>query len=152
MAHDDSVTVSFRLSFNKEEDKEILRFFSSETMKICYGDKSKFIKSALIRAVQDIKRNENDNRLICEMNTQRTVIQETMTGEADRVINAIKLIVKDEMERITELQMPEGKQATFKMTEPATEGGTEDAPCFGEVPESSCEDVSEDVMAFLADL
>lgn len=152
MAYDDSVTVSFRLSFNKEEDKEILRFFSSEILKICYGDKSKFIKSALIRAVQDIKRNENDNRLICEMNTQRTVIQETMTGEADRVINAIKLIVKDEMERITELQMPEGKQATFKMTEPATEGGTEDAPCFGEVPESSCEDVSEDVMAFLADL
>ena len=152
MAYDDGVTVSFRLSFNKEEDKEILRFFSSEILKICYGDKSKFIKSALIRAVQDIKRNENDNRLICEMNTQRTVIQETMTGEADRVINAIKLIVKDEMERITELQMPEGKQATFKMTEPATEGGTEDAPCFGEVPESSCEDVSEDVMAFLADL
>lgn len=152
MAYDDSVTVSFRLSFNKEEDKEILRFFSSEILKICYGDKSKFIKSALIRAVQDIKRNENDNRLICEMNTQRTVIQETMTGEADRVINAIKLIVKDEMERIKELQMPEGKQATFKMTESAVEGGTEDAPCFGEIPESSCEDVSEDVMAFLADL
>lgn len=48
MAYDDSVTVSFRLSFNKEEDKEILRFFSSETMKICYGDKSKFIKLSLI--------------------------------------------------------------------------------------------------------
>ena len=143
MAYDDSMTVSFRLSFNKEEDKEILRFFSSETLKICYGDKSKFIKSALIRAVQDIKRNENNNRLICEMNTQRIVIQETMTGEADRVINAIKLIVKDEMERIKELQMPEGKQAIFKMTESAVEGGTEDAPCFGEVPESSCEDVSD---------
>ena len=152
MAHDDSVTVSFRLSFNKEEDKEILRFFSSETMKICYGDKSKFIKSALIRAVQGIERNEHDNRLICEMNTQRTVIQETMTGEADRGINAIKLIVKDEMERITELQMPEGKQPTFKMTEPIAEESVEAAPCFGKVPESSCEDVSEDVMAFLADL
>ena len=121
-------------------------------MKICYGDKSKFIKSALIRAVQDIKRNEHDNRLICEMNTQRTVIQETMTGEADRVINAIKLIVKDEMERIIGLQMPKGKQTASRMTEPAAEGSTEDAPCFGEVPESSCEDVSEDVMAFLADL
>ena len=121
-------------------------------MKICYGDKSKFIKSALIRAVQGIERNENDNRLICEMNTQRTVIQETMTGEADRVINAIKLIVRDEMERITELQMPEGKQATFKMTEPIAEESVEAAPCFGKVPESSCEDVSEDMMAFLADL
>ncbi len=152
MAYDDSVTVSFRLSFNKEEDKEILRFFSSETLKICYGDKSKFIKSALIRAVQDIKRNENDNRLICEMNTQRTVIQEMMTGEADRVINAIKLIVRDEMERITGTQMLKGKQAASKMTESVAEGSIEVAPCFGEVPESSCEDVSEDVMAFLADL
>ena len=146
------MTVSFRLSFNKEEDKEILRFFSGETMKICYGDKSKFIKSALIRVVQDIKRNENDNRLICEMNTQRTVIQETMTGEADRVINAIKLIVRDEMERITGLQMTKGKRSASIMTESVAEESTEDAPCFGEVPESSCEDMSEDVMAFLADL
>ena len=134
MAYDDSVTVSFRLSFNKEEDKEILRFFSSETMKICYGDKSKFIKSALIRAVQDIKRNENDNRLICEMNTQRTVIQETMTGEADRVINAIKLIVRDEMERITGLQISQEKQAASKITEPIAEESVEAAPCFGKVP------------------
>ena len=121
MAYDDSVTVSFRLSFNKEEDKEILRFFSSETMKICYGDKSKFIKSALIRAVQDIKRNENDNRLICEMNTQRTVIQETMTDEADRDINAIKLIVRDEMEKIKGLQISQGKQTASKMTESVAE-------------------------------
>ena len=134
MAYDDSVTVSFRLSFNKEEDKEILRFFSSETMKICYGDKSKFIKSALIRAVQDIKRNENDNRLICEMNTQRTVIQETMTGEADRVINAIKLIVRDEMERITGLQISQEKQAASKITEPIAEESVEAAPCFVKVP------------------
>lgn len=152
MAYDDSVTVSFRLSFNKEEDKEILRFFSSETMKICYGDKSKFIKSALIRAVQDINRNEHENRLICEMNTQRTVMQETMTGEADRVINAIKLIVKDEMERITGLQMTKGRQATSIMTESVVEESVEDAPCFGEIPESSCEELSEDVMSFLADL
>lgn len=149
MAYDDSVTVSFRLSFNKEEDKEILSFLSSETLKICYGDKSKFIKSALIRAVQGIERNESDNRLICEMNTQRTVMQETMTGEADRVINAIKLIVRDEMEKITELQISKEKQEAPKMTEPIEEGSMEAVPCFGEVPESSSEDVSEDVMAFL---
>lgn len=149
MAYDDSVTVSFRLSFNKEEDKEILSFLSSETLKICYGDKSKFIKSALIRAVQGIERNESDNRLICEMNTQRTVMQETMTGEADRVINAIKLIVRDEMEKIAGLQVSKEKQKAPKMTEPIEEGSMEAVPCFGEVPESSSEDVSEDVMAFL---
>ena len=152
MAYDDSVTVSFRLSFNKEEDKAILRFFSSETLKICYGDKSKFIKSALIRAVQGIERNESDNRLICEMNTQRTVMQETMSGEADRVINAIKLIFRDEMEKITGLQISKEKQEVPKMTEPTEAGSMEAASCFGEVPESSGEDVSEDVMAFLTDL
>ena len=44
--------------------------------------------------------------------------------------------------------MPKRKLTASKMTEPVTEGNTEDTPCFGEVPESSCEDV----MAFLADL
>ncbi len=48
--------------------------------------------------------------------------------------------------------MLKGKQAASKMTESVAEGSIEVAPCFGEVPESSCEDVSEDVMAFLADL
>ena len=48
--------------------------------------------------------------------------------------------------------MLKGKQAAPKMTESVAEGSIEVAPCFGEVPESSCEDVSEDVMAFLADL
>ena len=63
-----------------------------------------------------------------------------------------KLFLVCVTKKLDHLKMPKGKQAAFKMTEPAAEVGTEDAPCFGEVPESSCEDVSEDVMAFLADL
>ena len=73
-------------------------------MKICYGDKSKFIKSALIRAVQGIERNENDNALICE-----------------RDYNSIKLIVRDEMEKIKGLQISQGKQTASKMTESVAE-------------------------------
>lgn len=152
MAYGDSVTISFRLSLNKEEDKEILRFLSSETMKICYGDKSKFIKSALIRAVQDIKRSENDNRIICEMNTQRTAILETLTGETDRVIGAIKLIVQDEVERLAGTWTVHEKQAASGMGKATLVESAELTPCFGEVPESSNEDVSEDVMAFLEEL
>ncbi len=35
--------------------------------------------------------------------------------------------------------MPKRKLTASKMTEPVTEGNTEDTPCFGEVPESSCD-------------
>jgi len=152
MACGDSVAVSFRLSLNKEEDKEILRFISSETMKICYKDKSKFIKSALIRAVQDIKQSENDNRIICEMNTQRTVILETVTGEADRVINAIKLIVQDEMETLAGVRTAHENQTVSEMGKTSLAENEESTLCFGEVPESSNEDAPEDVMAFLEEL
>ena len=152
MAYGDSVTISFRLSLNKEEDKEILRFISSETMKICYGDKSKFIKSALIRAVQDVKRSENDNRIICEMNTQRTAILETVTGEADRVIGAIKLIVQDEVERLAGTRTAHEKQAASEMGKTTLAESAKLTSCFGMVPESSKADAPEEVMAFLEEL
>lgn len=152
MAYGDSVTISFRLSLNKEEDKEILRFISSETMKICYGDKSKFIKSALIRAVQDVKRSENDNRIICEMNTQRIAILETVTGEADRVIGALKLIVQDEVERLAGTRTAHEKQVGSEMGKTTLAENAELTSCFGEIPKSSNEDALEDVMAFLEEL
>lgn len=96
MARDDSITVSFRLNLSREDDIEIQKFLLGDTMKICFGDKSKFIKSALIRVIQGIKRDEENARLVCEMNTQRATMEETMTLEADRIINAVKLIVQDD--------------------------------------------------------
>ena len=100
MARGDSVTISFRLNLNREEDMEIWSFLTGGAIEPCFGDKSKFIKSALIRVVQGIKQNESEKRLVCELNAQREAIQNTMTGEADRIINAVKLIVKDEVERL----------------------------------------------------
>lgn len=152
MANDDSVTVSFRLNLNREEDKEIQRFLSSEVMKFCFGDKSKFIKSALIRAIQDIKREENEKQLVCEMNTQRVALQTFVSEETDRIIDAVKLIVKEEAERLVGAQIAKEKQAVSERSESIPEVIKEHAPCFGEVPESSGEDVSEDVMAFLENL
>ena len=64
MARDDSITVSFRLNLSREDDIEIQKFLLGDTMKICFGDKSKFIKSALIRVIQGIKRDEENARLI----------------------------------------------------------------------------------------
>ena len=152
MASNDSVTVSFRLNLNREEDREIQRFFSGEAMKLCFGDKSKFIKSALIREIQGIKREENENQIVCEMNTQRTVLQSSMSEEADRVIDAVMLIVKEEAERLVGAQIAKEKQKVSEMSELMPEENKEPDPCFGEVPESSDEDVSEDIMAFLEEL
>ena len=152
MARDDSITVSFRLNLSREDDIEIQKFLLGDTMKICFGDKSKFIKSALIRVIQGIKRDEENARLLCEMNTQRATMEETMTLEADRIINAVKLIVQDEIERVTGMQMVKEKQVSAESTESIPKEIKEPVPCFGEVPESSGEDVSEDVMAFLEEL
>lgn len=152
MARDDSITVSFRLNLSREDDIEIQKFLLDDTMKICFGDKSKFIKSALIRVIQGIKRDEENARLVCEMNTQRATMEETMTLEADRIINAVKLIVQDEIERVTGMQMVKEKQVSAESRESMPKEIKEPVPCFGEVPESSGEDVSEDVMAFLEEL
>lgn len=152
MARDDSITVSFRLNLSREDDIEIQKFLLGDTMKICYGDKSKFIKSALIRVIQGIKRDEENARLVCEMNTQRTAMEETMTLEADRIINAVKLIVQDEVERFAGMQMVKEKRVSAESTESMSKEIMEPVLCFGEVPESSDEDVSEDVMAFLEEL
>ena len=152
MARDDSITVSFRLNLSREDDIEIQKFLLGDTMKICFGDKSKFIKSALIRVIQGIKRDEENARLVCEMNTQRATMEETMTLEADRIINAVKLIIQDEIERVAGMQMVNEKQVSAESTESMPKEIKEPVPCFGEVPESSDEDVSEDVMAFLEEL
>ena len=152
MARDDSITVSFRLNLSREDDIEIQKFLLGDTMKICFGDKSKFIKSALIRVIQGIKRDEENARLVCEMNTQRATMEETMTLEPDRIINAVKLIVQDEIERVTGMQMVKEKQVSAESTESMPKEIKEPVPCFGEVPESPDEDVSEDIMAFLEEL
>lgn len=152
MARDDSITVSFRLNLSREDDIEIQKFLLGDTMKICFGDKSKFIKSALIRVIQGIKRDEENTQLVCEMNTQRATMEETMTLEADRIINAVKLIVQDEIERVTGMQMVKEKQVSAESTKSMPKEIKEPVPCFGEIPESSGEDVSEDVMAFLEEL
>lgn len=152
MAGNDSVTVSFRLNLNREDDLEIHRFLSGDIIKNCFGDKSKFVKSALVRAIQGIKQDEENTRLVSEMNTQRAAMEQTMISEADRIINAVKLIVRDEMEQIIGMQMTREKQVSAKLAQSVSEERKVADLVFGEIPEISDEDVSEDVMAFLEDL
>lgn len=149
MARGDSVTVSFRLNLNREEDMEIWSFLTGDAIEPCFGDKSKFIKSALIRVVQGIKQDESEKHLVCELNAQREAMQNAMSGEADRIINAVKLIVKDEVERLAEVQIE--KKMSYEMSEIMPEKMEETAGCAEEAPEDFDETVSEYAMAFLSD-
>ena len=149
MVRGDSVTVSFRLNLNREEDMEIWNFLTGDAIEPCFGDKSKFIKSALIRVVQGIKQNESEKRLVCELNAQREAIQNTMTGEADRIINAVKLIVKDEVERLAGVQIE--KKMSYVTSETMPEGNDRTAGCFEEDSEDLDETISAYAMSFMSD-
>ena len=152
MARGDSVTISFRLNLNREEDMEIWSFLTGDAIEPCVGDKSKFIKSALIRVVQGIKQNESEKRLVCELNAQREAIQNTMTGEADRIINAVKLIVKEEVERIAGIQSERDKTMPHGMTAIMPEGNDETVGCFEGDSEDFDETISAYAMSFMSDL
>lgn len=151
MARGDSVTISFRLNLNREEDMEIWSFLTGDAIEPCFGDKSKFIKSALIRVVQGIKQDESEKRLVCELNAQREAIQNAMSGEADRIINAVKLIVKDEVERLAEVQTEKEKQISYVMSETMPEKMEETSGSLEEPPQDFGETVSEYAMSFLSD-
>lgn len=151
MARGDSVTVSFRLNLNREEDMEIWSFLTGGAIEPCFGDKSKFIKSALIRVVQGIKQDESEKRLVCELNAQREAVQNAMSGEADRIINVVKLIVKDEMERLAEVQTEKEKQMSYVTSETMPEKMEETSGSLEEPPQDFDETVSEYAMSFLSD-
>lgn len=151
MARGDSVTISFRLNLNREEDMEIWSFLTGGAIEPCFGDKSKFIKSALIRVVQGIKQDESEKRLVCELNAQREAVQNAMSGEADRIINAVKLIVKDEVERLAEVQTEKEKQMSYATSETMPEKMVETSGSLEEPPQDFDETVSEYAMSFLSD-
>ena len=152
MARGDSVTISFRLNLNRDEDMEIWSFLTGSAIEPCFGDKSKFIKSALIRVVQGIKQDDSEKRLVCELNAQREAIQNAMSGEADRIINAVKLIVRDEMEKLAEVQTEKEKQMSYVTSETMPAGNNRTAGCFEEDSEELDETISEYAMSFLSDL
>ena len=164
MANEDSVTVSFRLNLNREEDWEIHRYLEDETAMFCFGDKSKFIKKALIRTIRGIKQETEEERLVQEMNTQRLSLQTAMSEETDRIISAVKLIIKDEVEKLAGVgvirEKPMGSKVSGAKAETnseseavsETEDVLESTTCFGEIPEATDEDVPDDVMAFLDEL
>ena len=126
MAIDEScVIISFRLNPNREEDIEIQRFMAKiqqdESYRYRYGDKSKFIKSTLIKAIKCIEKQDNEKQLISEMNTQRGMIQKAMNSEADRIINELTMIVRDEAKRLVGTQTVKERQEETRNIQKVTE-------------------------------
>ena len=152
MARGDSVTISFRLNLNREEDMEIWSFLTGDAIEPCFGDKSKCIKSAMIRMIHGIKQDEREKHLVVEMNTRMDVIQNAMTGEADRIINAVKLIVKEEVEQIAGIQSERDKPIPHGMTARMPERNDETVGCFEEDSEDLDETISVYAMSFMSDL
>ena len=152
MVRGDSVTISFRLNLNREEDTEIWNFLTGGAIEPCFGDKSKCIKSAMIRMIHGIKQDEREKHLVVEMNTRMDVIQNAMTGEADRIINAVKLIVKEEVEQIAGIQSERDKPIPHGMTARMPERNDETVGCFEEDSEDLDETISVYAMSFMSDL
>lgn len=152
MAGGDSVTISFRLNLDREENMVIWNFLTGDAVETCFGDKSKCIKSALIRRVQGIKQEESEKRLVGELNVQRDVIRHAMTGEADRIINAVELIVKEEVERIAGIQSEREKQISHGVTAIMPEGNDGTVGDFEEDSQDFDETISAYAMSFLLDL
>ena len=92
-----------------------------------------------------------EKHLVVEMNTRMDVIQNAMTGEADRIINAVKLIVKEEVERIAGIQSERDKPMPHGMTAIMPEGNDETAGCLEEEPEDFDETISAYAMSFMSD-
>ncbi len=118
MVNGNSVTVSFRLNLNREEDFEIVKYLYGEGIKNSFGGKSKFIKDALLRVLRGMKRDEENNRIISELNAQRDELQQTMTGEADRIINAVKLIVEEHLKGLAVMQAENPISHEISQTKP----------------------------------
>lgn len=70
MATGKSVTVSFRLNLDREEDFEIVKYLYGEGIKNSFRGKSKFIKDALLRVLRGMKQDEENNRIVSELNAK----------------------------------------------------------------------------------
>lgn len=147
MATNKSVTVSFRLNLDREEDFEIVKYLYGEGIKNSFGGKSKFIKDTLLRVLRGMKRDEENKRIVSELNAQRVELQQTMIGEADRIINVVKLIVEEQVKGLTVMETENSISQEKSQTTP---GENEDAyKVSEEFFETLDDDIADYAMSFL---
>ena len=150
MATNKSVTVSFRLNLDRAEDFEIVKYLYGDGIKNSFGGKSKFIKEALLRVLRGMKRDEENNRIVSELNAQRDVLQQVMTGEAVRIINAVKLSVEEQVKDLAVMQTEKPiSQEKMQTTSGESEDGYNVSEDFFETLD---DDIADYAMSFLSDL
>lgn len=93
MNKDRTVTVSFRLNLALEMDKHIYKFFNQlcqdKEMREYFGDKSKFIKTAVYNALEAVEKDMSDANIIEEISRQREMVEICIKQEMEKATLAI---------------------------------------------------------------
>ena len=149
MATGKSVTVSFRLNLDREEDFEIVKYLYGEGIKNSFGGKSKLIKDALLRVLRGMKQDEENNRIVSELNAQRDALQQAVTEESDRIINAVKLIVEEQVKGLTVMEA--GNSISHEKAQTTSKEGEDANNVSEEFLETIDDDIADYAMSFLTD-
>lgn len=102
MNKDRTVTISFRLNLALEMDKQIYKFFNQlcqdNEMGEYFGDKSKFIKTAVYNAIEAVQKDMSDANIIEEISKQREMVEICIKQEMEKATVAIIQASKKNME------------------------------------------------------
>ena len=157
MNKDRTVTVSFRLNLALEMDKHIYKFFNQlcqdKEMREYFGDKSKFIKTAVYNALEAVEKDMSDANIIEEISRQREMMEMCIKQEVEKAAAAIIQVSKKNFNSIA-VSNENVNSGVAKMQGNSDMKANEDEanPVFGEIPDESDAEVPEDVMSFLDEL
>ena len=157
MNKDRTVTVSFRLNLALEMDKHIYKFFNQlcqdKEMREYFGDKSKFIKTAVYNALEAVEKDMSDANIIEEISRQREMMEMCIKQEVEKAAAAIIQASKENFESIAKgSEIVNRMGAETKNASHMKAGVDESNHIFGEIPDELDEAVPEDVMSFLDEL
>lgn len=157
MNKDRTVTVSFRLNLALEMDKHIYKFFNQlcqdKEMREYFGDKSKFIKTAVYNALEAVEKDMSDANIIEEISRQREMMEMCIKQEVEKAAAAIIQASKENFNSIA-VSNENVNSGVAEMQGNSDMKANEDEanPVFGEIPDESDSEVPEDVMSFLDEL
>ena len=157
MNKDRTVTVSFRLNLALEMDKHIYKFFNQlcqdKEMREYFGDKSKFIKTAVYNALEAVEKDMSDANIIEEISRQREMEEICIKQEMEKATLAIIQASKENIESIAVSNENVNRGAVEMQGISNIKANEDEAnPVFGEIPDESDAEVPEDAMSFLDEL
>lgn len=157
MNKDRTVTISFRLNLALEMDKQIYKLFNQlcqdNEMREYFGDKSKFIKTAVYNAIEAVQKDMSDANIIEEISKQREMVEICIKQEMEKAAAAIIQASKENIESIAGSNENVNRGAVEMQGISNIKANEDEAnPVFGEIPDESDAEVPEDVMSFLDEL